>query len=107
LGERLAEAGIDFEELVIYRSQDVSQVGREIYDKMTAGEIEWTTVTSSAIGSSLVNLFGVTLEHTKIATISPTTTAALQRLGIAVAAEAKRYDLQGIVQAIEAEILKQ
>lgn len=102
LGDRLAQAGVDFEELTVYRSQDVRQPDPEVFNALAAGEIDWTTVTSSAIGSSLVNLFGSALHHTKIATISPTTTAALERLGWVPAAEAKRYDLDGVVEAIEA-----
>lgn len=101
LGDRLAQANVDFEELTVYRSQDVRQRDPEIYDKLTAGKIDWITVTSSAIGSSLVNLFEVALHQTKIATISPTTTASLERMGFAVAAEAKRYDLEGVLEAIE------
>lgn len=102
LGDRLADAGIDFEELTVYRSQDVRQPDPAIYDRMAAGEIEWTTVTSSAIGVSLVNLFGSVLHQTKIATISPTTTDALERLGFAATAEATRYDLEGVVAVMEA-----
>ena len=101
LSERLRDAGVDFEELPIYRSQDVREPDPEIFQQMTRGEIAWTTITSSAIGSSVVNLFGDALSLTKIATISPTTTAAMERLGFDVAAEASRYDLDGIVEAME------
>lgn len=101
LGDRLAEAGIDFEELAIYRSQDVLQPDPAVFDQMAASKIDWTTITSSAIGESVVNQFGDTLHQTKIATISPTTTAAMERLGFTVAAEAGRYDLDGVIAAME------
>ena len=101
LSDRLAEAGIDFEELAIYRSQNVLQPEPAVLDQMAAAKIDWTTITSSAIGDSIVNQFGNALRQTKIATISPTTTDALERLGFTVAAEARRYDLDGIIAAIE------
>jgi uroporphyrinogen-III synthase len=101
LGDRLAEEGIDFEEVVIYRSQDVLQPDPAVFDEMANSKIHWTTITSSAIGESIVNQFGDALRQTKIATISPTTTAAMERLGFTVAAEAARYDLDGMISAME------
>lgn len=101
LSDRLAEEGIDFEELAIYRSQNVPQPDPEVFDQMAASKIDWTTITSSAIGDSAANQFGNALRQTKIATISPTTTDALERLGFTVAAEARRYDLDGIIAAME------
>ncbi len=101
LSDRLAQEGIDFEELVIYRSQNVLQPDPAVEDQMAAAKIDWTTITSSAIGDSVANQFGGALRQTKIATISPTTTDAMERLGFTVAAEAGRYDLDGIIAAME------
>ena len=101
LGDRLAQEGIDFEEVAIYRSQDVLQPEPAVFDQMADSKIHWTTITSSAIGESVVNQFGDALRQTKIATISPTTTAAMERLGFTVAAEAGRYDLDGMIAAME------
>ena len=101
LSDRLAKEGIDFEELAIYRSQDVLQPDPAVLDQMAESKIDWTTVTSSAIGESVANQFGDALHQTKIVTISPTTTAAMERLGFTVAAEASRYDLDGIIAAME------
>ena len=101
LGDRLAAAKVDFEELAIYRSQDVLQPDPDVFDQMMNEQIHWTTITSSAIGNSVANLFGDNLHRTKIATISPTTTDAMERLGFSVSSEARRYDLQGMLQAME------
>ena len=101
LGDRLAEAKVDFEELAIYRSQDVLQPDPDMFDEMVEEKIHWTTITSSAIANSVANLFGDNLHRTKIATISPTTTDAMERLGFTVAAEARRYDLDGMITAME------
>jgi len=101
LSDRLAQARIDFEELAIYRSQDVLQPEPAVFDQMAASKIDWTTITSSAIGNSIANQFGDALRRTKIATISPTTTDAMERLGFTVAAEANQYDLDGMIAAME------
>lgn len=101
LSDRLAEAKVDFEEIVMYRSQDVLQPDPAVATAMAEGQIDWTTITSSAIANSVANLFGAALGRSKIATISPTTTSAVERLGFSVAAEARRYDLDGMIAAIE------
>jgi len=101
LSDRLADARIDFEEVAIYRSQDVLQPEPAVFDEMAGSKIDWTTITSSAIGNSVANQFGDALHQTKIATISPTTTDAMQRLGFTVVAEASQYDLDGMIAAME------
>lgn len=101
LSDGLREAKIDFEELPVYRSQDVLQPDPNVFDQMAEGKIEWTTITSSAIANSTCNLFSDALRRCKIATISPTTTDAVQRLGYSVAAEASRYDLDGMIESMK------
>jgi uroporphyrinogen III methyltransferase/synthase len=100
LAEELTKAGALVEQLVVYESSDVQQADPTIASKMAAGQIHWTTVTSSAIARSLVNLFGASLHKTKIASISPITSATLRELGFEPAAEAKEYTMAGIVQTI-------
>jgi len=101
LSDKLAEAKVDFEELAVYRSQDVLQPDPDVFDEMVQEKIHWTTITSSAIANSIANQFGDALRRTKIATISPTTTDAVERLGFSVAAEASRYDVDGVIEAME------
>src|SRR6185369_8995407 len=100
LAEELAKAGALVEQLVVYESTDVESADPTIITKMTAGQIHWTTVTSSAIARSLVNLFGDALHKTKLASISPITSATLRELGFEPAAEAKEYTMAGVVKAI-------
>ncbi len=69
---------------------------------LSEGHIDWITVTSSAIARSLVRMFGAELRKSRMATISPITTAALGQLGYEVAAEAQTYTIEGIVAAIRA-----
>ncbi len=67
---------------------------------MKAGRIDWITVTSSAIARSLAKMFCEDLRRTKIASISPVTTATLTELGYQPAVEARQYTMQGVVDAI-------
>jgi uroporphyrinogen III methyltransferase/synthase len=100
LAEELAKAGALVEQLVVYESLDVEKSDPTIAAKMSAGQIHWTTVTSSAIARSLVNLFGDSLHKTNLASISPITSATLRELGFKPAAEAKEYTMAGVVEAV-------
>ena len=67
---------------------------------MSAGHIDWTTVTSPAIAGSLAGLFGDALHHTRLAAISPLTAETLAGLGHTAHAIAQTYTSAGIVGAI-------
>ena len=63
--------------------------------------VDWVTLTSSAIAENVQRLFGEALhENTKAVSISPTTTAAAESVGLAVAATANEASLDGLVNAI-------
>jgi uroporphyrinogen III methyltransferase / synthase len=100
LAEELTKAGGVVEQLVVYDSVDVEQADAAIAARLAAGEIHWTTVTSSAIARSLAQLFGDSLHRTKLVSISPITSATLRELGYEPAAEAKEYTMDGVVAAI-------
>ena len=103
LSDRLKKAGCAFEQFPIYQSRDVTEAASEVRTQMQSKMIDWTTVTSSAIGASLLNLFGAELlQKTRLVSISPTTTAALESLGLKVDAEATDYNMDGLVAAIVA-----
>jgi uroporphyrinogen III methyltransferase/synthase len=100
LAEELTKAGGHIEQVVAYESVDVESPDPEIVARLAAGRIHWTTVTSSAIARSLARLFGDSLKKTKLASISPVTSATLRELGYEPAAEAKEYTMPGVVSAI-------
>jgi len=102
LADELTKAGGLVEQVVVYDSVDVERPDPAIAEQMAAGQIAWTTVTSSAIARSLVRLFGDSLRHTKLVSISPITSATLRELGFEPAAEAKEYTMAGVVEAIRA-----
>ena len=102
LGEMLCAAGGQVEQIVTYLSRDVVEPEQEIAAAMKAGQIDWTTVTSSAIARSLAKMFGDDMRKTKIVSISPVTSATLRELGFEPAVEAKSCTMEGVVAAIVA-----
>jgi uroporphyrinogen III methyltransferase/synthase len=102
LAEMLAVAGAIVEQAVVYESRDVMEPDKDVAEALTAGQIDWTTVTSSAIARSLVRLFGDALRQTKLVAISPLTAEVLTQLGHSPAAVAEDYTASGIVAAIRA-----
>jgi len=100
LSEMLAAAGADVEQVVVYESRDVAAPDEEIRAAMDGGRIDVTTVTSSAIARSLVNMFGVSLKKTQLAAISPLTAEVLLELGYPAAIVAETYTAAGVIAAI-------
>ena len=100
LAEQLAAAGGIVEQVVAYTSSDVERPDPEIERMLAAGEVDWITVTSSSIARALANLFGEKLRQSKLASISPVTSAALRELGFEPTAEAEQYTMPGLVDAI-------
>jgi uroporphyrinogen III methyltransferase/synthase len=100
LAEQLASAGGQVEQVIVYASRDIVEPDPEIASRLREGKIDWITVTSSAIARSLVTLFGADLGKSKLAAISPITSAALKELGYDVAVEAQQYTMSGLVDAI-------
>ena len=74
---------------------------------MANRQIDWITVTSSAIARSLVDLFGSALHDVHLASISPITSAALRERGYEPAVEASVYTMEGLVTAIRGHALQE
>ena len=100
LAEQLAAAGAIVEQVVAYTSSDLDRPDPKIAAMLTAGRIDWITVTSSSIARSLVALFGEKLRQSKLASISPVTSRTLKELGYEPAVEAAEYTMPGLVDAI-------
>ena len=102
LPEQLIAAGGTVEQVVVYRSEDVETAAPEVIAALSAGRIDWVTVTSSSIARSIVGLFGQELRKTRLASISPVTSEALCELGHPPAVEATEYTMAGLAAAIAA-----
>ncbi|MGI9428020.1 MAG: uroporphyrinogen-III C-methyltransferase [Bythopirellula sp.] len=100
LAETLTAADADVHQVVVYESCDVEQPQAEVLDALAAKEIDWVTVTSSAIARSLATLFGDSLHQTKLAAISPLTAEVLAAAGYPAEVVATEYTTNGLVQAI-------
>jgi uroporphyrinogen III methyltransferase / synthase len=100
LAEQLTAAGATVEQVVVYTSSDVTEADAEAAAMLRAGQIDWVTVTSSAIARSLARLFGDDLRKAKLASISPLTSDTLRELGYQPAAETAEYTLAGVIAAI-------
>jgi uroporphyrinogen III methyltransferase/synthase len=107
LPQRLAAAGADVVQVVAYASTDVREASPEIARRLEAGEVDWVTVTSSAIARSTVSLFGKRLAHAQLASISPITTATLLELGFAPTVEAAPYTIPALLDAICQKVAKE
>ncbi len=102
LPERLAAAGAAVDQVVAYSTIEATRADAEVMAALEAGRIDWVTVTSSAIARSLAALFGRALGRSRLASISPVTSAVLRGLGYKTAAEATEYTMAGLVAAIVA-----
>lgn len=100
LPQRLTAAGGQVEQVVAYSSRDVAHADPEILQRLRAGEIDWVTVTSSAIARSLVTMFRDDLLRCRLASISPLTSATLRELGFEPSVEATQYTIPGLIAAL-------
>jgi uroporphyrinogen III methyltransferase/synthase len=100
LAELLANAGAVVEQAVVYESRDVAEPISEVAEAIVSGQIDWITVTSSAIARRVVCLFGDHLSQTRLAAISPLTADTLIQLGHPPAVVADVYTAEGLVDAI-------
>jgi uroporphyrinogen III methyltransferase / synthase len=100
LAESLSAAGAEVTQVVAYESRDVTTADGVVAEKLAAGQVDWVTVTSSAIARALVGLFGGQLRQAKLAAISPLTGGVLADAGFPPAAVASSYTTDGLVAAI-------
>ncbi len=100
LANRIGQAGLEFEEIVVYESRDVTAVDEKVVEQLRAGEIDWVTISSSAIARSTVAMLGTDLQKAKTVSISPTTSKALRECGVVPTVEADEFSVAGMVNAI-------
>jgi uroporphyrinogen III methyltransferase/synthase len=102
LPDDLAAVGGIIEQVVVYTSHDVETADPQVAAALSAGRVDWVTVTSSAIARAIVALFGEQLHKARLASISPITSQTLRELGYPPAAEAVEYTMAGLVAAMAA-----
>jgi len=100
LSEQLTASGAMITQVVVYESRDVPEPQQHVADALGAGKIDWITVTSSAIARSLHAMFGDELKKSKLASISPITSATLRELGHEPDIEATVYTTDGLIEVL-------
>ncbi|MBI4397862.1 MAG: uroporphyrinogen-III synthase [Candidatus Omnitrophica bacterium] len=106
LRRAINRGGGEADEVIVYRTvRDIS--GRRRLKKILGGSgVDFIPFTSSSNVESLMQMAGPALLHriakkAKIVSIGPITSKTLRKHGLSIARQAKRFDIQGIVEAIE------
>jgi uroporphyrinogen III methyltransferase/synthase len=100
LASELEAAGGIVQQIVVYRSLDCTHADSHLVESLAASQIDYVTVTSSAIALALHRLLGRQLSNTRLVSISPVTSQALREVGLPVAVEATDFTMRGIIDAI-------
>jgi uroporphyrinogen III methyltransferase / synthase len=106
LRERLLRDGAaEARDVPIYETRPVAELPKPLVDALAAGEVTWITFTSSSTAKNFMALLGpdarAVLGNVKIASIGPITTQTLRDLGFAPTVEAERFDIAGLVDALQ------
>ena len=100
--EQLRRRGADVDVVEAYRTEP-AQVSPQRIAEIFDVQPDWITFTSSSTVNNFVAIAGMeVLRGVKVASIGPVTTAAARKHGIAVTAEARRYTIDGLVEAMMA-----
>jgi len=106
LPRMLTVVGALFAQLVVYENRDVEKLTPEIERRLKAGTLDWIGLSSPSIARRFAQFLktagiAATELQTRIATISPVTSAAAVESGLIVTAEATVFTWNGILEAIE------
>jgi uroporphyrinogen III methyltransferase/synthase len=105
LREELAKTA-EVEQIAVYSQTDALAARPPVLEKLSRGEIDFITLTSSNIARALHTQIDpaarkrIARGHIEIVTISPVTSAAVRELGWPVAAEAKEATTAGVINAL-------
>jgi len=107
LYQRLIEGGArEVSDVAIYETRPVSQLPPGLIDALSAGRIHWITFSSSSTARNFLNLLGPDyrqkLSRAKLASIGPVTTATLRQAGLEPSAEARTFNIDGLIEAMAA-----
>lgn len=95
----------DVVQVAVYRNVDADALPDEVVQRLAEGDIDWVTLTSSAITRRLHELLppdirGAVGKRVRFASISPVTSEAARELGWNVQAEAEVFTWEGLVAAL-------
>ncbi|HYO09586.1 MAG TPA: uroporphyrinogen-III C-methyltransferase [Tepidisphaeraceae bacterium] len=106
LRERLDAAGAAVvHDVAVYETRRAASLPPHLLDALDEARVTCVTFTSSSTATNFVELLGpdyrAKLSGVKLASIGPITTQTLQRLGLQPAVQADRYNVEGLVAAIQ------
>ncbi|MBV8488201.1 MAG: uroporphyrinogen-III synthase, partial [Planctomycetaceae bacterium] len=95
----------EVDQVAVYRNVDASSLPDDIVKRLSAGTVDWITLTSSAITARLHALLPKDVHSRighgiKLASISPVTSRAAAELGWKVDVEAPTATWEALIQAI-------
>ncbi|MDX1510734.1 MAG: uroporphyrinogen-III synthase [Nitriliruptorales bacterium] len=96
----LRAKGWDVDEVLAYRTRTATRLPGEVLDGLADGSIDFVAFTSASTVRGFDRLLAGRPSHAAAVSIGPMTSEACRTAGIAVAAEAERHDLDGLVEAI-------
>lgn len=102
---RLSQAGATLEQVVVYQNRDATAFPAAELAQLERGDLDWIGLSSPSIARSLAQLLSPAASQwigtrTRLASISPVTTAAALEAGLPIAAEATSYTWEGLFQAM-------
>ena len=105
LPEELARAGAVVEQVVVYQNRDATSLSTSELGQLERGELDWIGLSSPSIARALARLLSPAARRmigsrTRLASISPVTTAAANEAGLPIAVEATTYTWEGLFQAM-------
>ncbi len=105
LTTELTAAGATLEQVVVYQNRDLTELPRSELDRLERGDLHWIGLSSPSIARSFARLLTPTARQhlgvkTRLASISPVTTAAAQAVGLPIAAEATEFTWPGLFRAM-------
>jgi uroporphyrinogen-III synthase len=110
LPEVLRARGVTVDVVAAYRTRRLGfEAGEPLRQLLREGHLDAVLVTSSSMAISLVDALGDAapklLEGTKVASIGPVTTKTLEDLGVRVGIVARKYTVDGLLDALTDEWL--
>ena len=105
LPQELTQAGAILEQVVVYQNRDATSIPTAELGQVERGELDWIGLSSPSIARALPRLLTPAARaqigsRTRLASISPVTTAAAREAGLPIDAEATTYTWEGLFQAV-------
>jgi uroporphyrinogen-III synthase len=105
LADALTARGADVTAVVAYRTRVDSDGSEQLHRLLEEGQVDWITFTSPSTVDGLLSAVDPAIlrgRSVRLASIGPTTSAAMRQAGLEPTVEAARHTMEGLVEAIVA-----